>query len=144
MASDKYTKLVGEHDGIRVRVERLDGRWAREIWWDRELIAFLTNASPRRVKPVKEWDGKGMCAIDQHDIQVDEAEAGKNVLRRRDFKPQLLRIDFRVPAKSDDPFDQFGIRHHTCVMRALQCEDDRADSRPRLECPATRRDDLIE
>jgi hypothetical protein len=44
---DKYIDLIG-HSDIRVRVERLDGNWRGdlEIWWDRELIAFITPASP--------------------------------------------------------------------------------------------------
>jgi hypothetical protein len=54
VAKDKYVDLAG-HEGIRVRIERLDGRPpsgrftdpSPKIWWDRELIAFLTPASPR-------------------------------------------------------------------------------------------------
>jgi hypothetical protein len=50
VTKDKYIDLA-THPGIRVRVERLDGNPSRRIdgaaWWDRELIAFLTPASPR-------------------------------------------------------------------------------------------------
>jgi hypothetical protein len=75
MRKDKYTDLTGHLD-IRVRVERLDGNWRgdREIWWDRELIAFITSASPS-VPVIVEAEAKIVSALKdlavQHQHSVD-------------------------------------------------------------------------
>jgi hypothetical protein len=67
VAKGKYIDLV-DHPGIRVRVERLDGyppiglTHGPVIWWDRELITFLTEASPD-VRKIIEAEQKIKAAL---------------------------------------------------------------------------------
>jgi hypothetical protein len=84
MAKDKYIDLA-DHPGVRIRVERLDGippsnypinaqTGASAIWWDRELIAFLTNGSPL-VRDIVTAEAKLLAAIAAVDLDASSARA---------------------------------------------------------------------
>lgn len=78
MAKDKYIDLAGQ-PGVRVRVERLSGGWARrdvEIWWDQELIAFMATASPA-VKAIVEAESKILDAVRAVNIEVDDVNKAR-------------------------------------------------------------------
>lgn len=99
MTKDKYTDLAG-HPDIRIRVDRLDGRpprivgWTHgpEIWWDRELIAFMAPASPS-VKTIVEVEDKIVAAIRAVDLDAGNARGEVNM-----FRGTFVKIEIWCPA----------------------------------------------
>jgi hypothetical protein len=93
VAKDKYIDLAG-HPGVRVRVDRLDGNPRRdvEIWWDRELITFMTPASPF-VRPIVEAETKIMEAARSIDVHLGTARAEVVM-----FQGTFVKIEVWCPA----------------------------------------------
>ena len=93
MAKDKYIDLAG-HPGVRVRVEWLDGSPRRdvEIWWDRELVTFMTPASPF-VKTIVEAEAKILAAVRAVDVNPSTARAEVVM-----FQGTFVKIEVWCPA----------------------------------------------
>jgi hypothetical protein len=93
VTKDKYIDLIGQTD-VRVRVERVDGNWSRhgvEVWWDRELIAFMAPAGPS-VKTINEAEAKVLTAI--RAVDIDPGNARGEVAM---FHGTFVKVDVWCP-----------------------------------------------
>jgi len=67
---EPYRDLAG-HPGIRVRIERLDGSWAKardakrgEVWWTREQLMFCVASNGPHVDQIVEASTQLRAALD--------------------------------------------------------------------------------
>jgi hypothetical protein len=94
VAKDKYTDLP-DQPGIRVRVERLDGNWSKRDaprWWDRELVAFITPASPA-VAEIVSAEARIVAAVRACEIELGQARAEVVM-----FHGTFVKIEIWCPA----------------------------------------------